>query len=138
MNPTMPAARWQPANSNARRPLMGLNDLPKLNVSVRKDGQPLAGAEFEVMFADGSTKKGATDINGIATVEYTSSQIGQAVVLLTPPDGVQDLGEDNAQGVNLQGGEAKAVAFELTSAPSSGNPVIGLGIVAAIYGLALS
>lgn len=135
---TMPAARWQPAR-NVRRPIIGQVAQDVLTVSVFKDDRPAAGIPVEVMFQDGSAADGVTGEQGTFAAPYSAAQRGQAVVRITPPADVEDLGEASAQGVALQGGPAIAV-FELASAgaPGEENPVVGLGVAALLYGLVLA
>jgi hypothetical protein len=106
-----------------------------LAVSVTKDDAPLAGVPVEVMLASGDTKTGVTDGSGLFALTYTAAQKGQTVVRILPPDGVEDIGEDSAKGVELKGGPA-SVQFALVGVAPS--PLIGLGVAGALYGLVLA
>lgn len=137
MNPVRLGARWSPA-IHSRRPYMGqaapvAPDI--LTVVVRKDKSPLAGVAAEVMFQNGDSKTVTTDAGGTVVVPYTSVQRGQAVIRITPPGGVEDLGEGTAQGIDLKGGPAE-VSFALVG--MGGSTLVGLGVAAAIYGLVLA
>jgi hypothetical protein len=92
-----------------------------LAVTVTIDGGPAAGVPVEVLFADGSSAEGLTDpSSGMFQAEYGPSQYGPAVVRITPPPGVEDLGEDTAQGAELTKDPAN-LSFVMTSSPSGGN-----------------
>lgn len=145
MNPVTPAARWSPALHAQRRfmgqlptgtpPVAPAPSTDVLAVSVTRDGSPLAGIALEVMFMNGDTKLGVTDAAGLLSQPYTTAQRGQAVIRITPPEGVEDIGEGSAQGADLKGGPV-AVQFLLVGVAPS--PLIGLGIAGAIYGLVLA
>lgn len=143
MNPVTPAARWSPA-LHSRRPFMG--QLPSgtpaastvptdvLVVSVIKDASPLAGVAVEVMLMSGDIKTGMTDAAGLFSLPYTAAQKGQTLVRIVPPEGIEDIGEEAAQSVELKGGPA-SVQFSLVGVAPS--PLIGLGVAGLLYGLAL-
>jgi hypothetical protein len=139
MNPVTPAARWSPAMHAQRRfigqaPAPSANDI--LNVLVQTDGAPTEGVAVEVMLQNGDTKTGVTDSAGAFALPYTAAQRGQAVVRITPPEGVEDIGEASVQGADLKGGPI-AAQFALVSAPSEGSPVVGLAAAGVLYGLVL-
>ena len=143
MNPVLPSARWHPT-IYSRRPYMGQGQTPPqpfgtLVVHVQKDGKPFAGAEIEIMLMNGESKKGTTTAEGIFPLPYSQAQQGQAVVRITPPADVQDLGEGSAQGVDLKGGTSD-VKFELVGTGGAAygpSPVLGLGVAGGLYALAL-
>jgi hypothetical protein len=76
-----------------------------------------------------------TDDKGKFAVVVTPAQKGQAVVRITPPEGVEDIGEGSAQGVDLTGAAAQ-VQFDLVGV-SAGSPLAGIGVVGGLYALAL-
>jgi len=148
MNPISPAARWSP-RLHAPRPFMG--QVPTvapaadvLTVSVLKDHKGLPGVAVDITFLNGDSKSGVTDKDGKLAVPYTAAQKGQALILITQPDGVEDLGEGGAQAANLSGGPA-AVQYDLVGLPGATapgasrnmTPFVALGAVALLYGLAL-
>lgn len=137
MSPVRLGARWSPA-AHSRRPYMG-QAVPVapdiLTVVVRKGNSPEQGVSVEVMFQNGDSKTFTTDAGGTVVVPYTTAQRGQTVVRITSPSGVEDLGENSAQGIELNGGAAEA-AFALVG--TGGSPLVGLGIAGAIYGLVLA
>lgn len=133
MNPVLPAARWSPA-IHSRRPFIGQPFVGILTVLVQKDGIPVSGVPIEVMFANGEASNGVTDNGGSLAVSYTSAQKGQAIVRIMPPEGVEDIGEGSAQGVDLKGGPAEA-KFDLVGI--GGSPFVGIGIVGVLYSLVL-
>lgn len=135
MNPVTPAARWSPA-LHARRPFIGQAASDVLTALVQKDGVPVEGVAVEVMLQNGDTKTGVTDSAGKFALPYTAAQRGQAVARITPPEGVEDIGEAVAQGADLQGGPV-ALQFDLVSAPSEGAPLAGLLGAGLLYGLVL-
>lgn len=137
MNPVLPGARWSPAMHSQRR-FVGQAVPPAdiLMVSVRKDGAPLAGVSVEVMFMSGDGANGVTDSAGKFSTPYNAVQKGQAVVRITPPEGVEDLGEGTAQGADLQKGPV-AVQFDLVGVSADTSPLVGLGIASILYGLVL-
>lgn len=139
MNPVTPGARWHPA-MQSRRPYIGQQTqtppTPTLTTLVVKDGGPLAGVAVEVMFQNGDSPKGVTDAMGKFVVPFTPVQQGQTVVRITPPEGVEDIGEGAAQGINLTGPSASQVKFDLVGV-SQGSPIVGIGIAGALYGLVL-
>lgn len=137
MNPVTPGARWSPAMHSQRR-FVGQAVPPAdiLTVSVLKDGVPLAGVAVEVMFMSGDGTNGVTDSAGKFSTPYNAVQRGQAVVRITPPEGVEDIGEGTAQGADLQKGSV-AIQFNLVGV-SEGSPIVGIGIAGALYGLVLA
>lgn len=138
MNPALPGARWHPT-MHSRRPYMGQpaapTPPPTLTALVLKDGSPLAGVAVDVMFQSGEAAKGVTDGTGKFVTPVTAAQKGQAVVRITPPEGVEDIGEGSAQGVNLTGASAQ-VQFDLVGV-SMAHPLVGLGVAGLLYGLVL-
>jgi len=138
MNPATPGARWSPA-LHSRRPYIGQAQAPAttdvLTVGVNKDGKPFAGAAVEIMFMNGDASNGVTDSSGRFSVPYTAAQKGQAIVRITPPADIEDLGEGSTQGVDLKGGPV-SVKFDLVGV--GGSPLVGVGIVGALYGLVLA
>lgn len=135
MNPVLPSARWHPTMYSRRH--LGQQTPPPatLTALVLKDGAPLAGVPVEIMFQNGDAPKGTTDAQGKFTVPVAPTQKGQTVVRITPPEGVEDIGEGAAQGVNLTGAPAQ-VQFDLVGV-SQGSPVVGLGVAGGLYALAL-
>lgn len=99
------------AQPGARRRLGQEN---MLSVQVNRDGVAAPGIPVEVMLADGSMEEGATDPSGAYNLTYGPDWFGMATVRITPPADVEDMGEMNAQGVDLQGGPVDAV-FEMHS-----------------------
>lgn len=140
MNPALPGARWHPTQ-HSRRPYIGqgASTAPvaptTLTALVLKDGAPLAGVAVEVMFQSGESANGVTDGAGKFVAPVTAAQKGQTVVRITPPEGVEDIGEGSAQGVNLTGASAQ-VQFDLVGV-SVARPLVGIGVAGALYGLVL-
>jgi hypothetical protein len=139
MNPALPGARWHPT-MHSQRPYIG-QGAPSAPVAVTlttlvlKDGAPLAGVAVEVMFQSGESAKGVTDGTGKFVTPVAAAQKGQTVVRITPPEGVQDIGEGAAQGVNLVGAPAQ-VQFDLVGVTMA-HPLVGLGVAGLLYGLVL-
>ena len=137
MNPVLPSARWSPT-MYSRRPYIGQAQTPPpatLTALVLKDGAPLAGVPVEIMFQNGDAPKGVTDDKGKFAVVVTPAQKGQTVVRITPPEGVEDIGEGAAQGIDLTGAAAQ-VQFDLVGV-STGSPLAGIGVAGGLYALAL-
>lgn len=137
MNPVMSAVRWSPAIRSSRRFIgqaQAQTDI--VTILVYKDGKALSSVPIDVVFQNGDSKTGITDAGGTFVTSYTPAQKGQAVVRITPPEGVQDPGEGTAQGIDLKGGPAE-VKFQLIG-ESSGSPVVGIGVAVALYGLVLA
>jgi hypothetical protein len=106
-----------------------------LTALILKDGSPLSGVPVEAMFQSGDGANGVTDAMGKFSTPYNMVQTGQAVVRITPPEDVEDIGEGVAQGVDLQKGPV-SVQFNLVGV-NAGSPLVGLGIAGALYGLVL-
>jgi hypothetical protein len=104
-----------------------------LTALILKDGSPLSGVPVEVMFQSGDGANGVTDALGKFSTPYNMVQTGQAVVRITPPEGVEDIGEGAAQGADLQKGSV-SVQFNLIGV-SVGSPLVGLGIAGVLYAL---
>lgn len=149
MNPMFPAARWSP-RLQVSRPFMGqVPTAPPttdvLTVSVLKDKKGLPGVAVDITFLNGDAKSGVTDADGKLAVPYTAAQKGQALVLITQPDSVEDLGEGGAQAADVKGGPV-LVTYDLVGLPGGATvpvatrkmaPFVALGAVALLYGLAL-
>ena len=103
----------------------------QLIVQVNRDGVAAPGVDVEVILANGSLEMGVTDEAGAYELTYRTDAYGLAAVLITPPDGVEDMGEDTAQGVDLSGGAA-SVAFEMHSIAPGAAPDETKGLVAGI------
>jgi hypothetical protein len=92
---------------------------PLLAVTVTLDGGPAGGVPVEIMFANGSSVNGLTDdASGMFQTEYNYAQYGQAIVRITAPPEVEDIGEGSAQGITLSATPAN-LSFELTSVPAA-------------------
>ena len=120
-----PGAR--PAARSGRR--LGQENL--LSVQVNRDGVAAPSVAVEVMLADGSMEEGLTDPSGAFNLTYGPDWFGMATIRITPPDGVEDMGEANVQAVDLQGGPQE-VLFEMHSVSPGAAPAQTKGIVAGI------
>ncbi len=101
----------RPALKQGRRSLGQEN---MLSVQVNRDGVAAPAIPVEVMLADGSMHGGFTDPSGVYNRTYAPDLFGMATIRITPPADVEDMGEMNAQGVDLQGGPVDAI-FEMHS-----------------------
>ncbi len=120
----------QPGNLGMGQPrYLGQENM--LSVQVKRDGIAEPGVDVEVIMADGSLEMGVTDEAGAYNLSYGPDAFGLATVQIMPPDGVEDMGEDTAQGVDLSGGSA-SVAFEMHSIAPGAAPDETKGLVTGI------
>ncbi len=125
----------QPGNLGMGQPrYLGQENM--LSVQVNRDGIAEPGVDVEVIMSDGSLETGVTNEVGAYNLGYGPDAFGLATVLITPPEGVEDMGEDTAQGVDLSGGSA-SVAFEMHSVAPAASPDATKGLVAGIATMVL-
>jgi len=126
-------AQWQPA-IRSPRPFIGQAQFPAtLSIMVAKDAAPAAGVAVEVMYQDGESDGGMTGADGKFMSSYASGQVGKAVVRITAPEGVMDLGEGNVKDVDLTGAPA-SVSFALVSEVPKKSPLLGVAIALGLLG----
>jgi len=89
-----------------------------LLVMVTLDGGAAMDVPLEILYSDGSNVQGKTGAAGFFEAPYGPTQYGPAIVRISPPPGVEDIGEGTAQPAELTAAGVK-VSFALTSRPAA-------------------